>query len=679
MKSFSKTMIVCAAVTQLMAPGIGLAGQDTVPVQKPAKKALKLEDIVVTATRSPKEKKELPQVVNVITTKDIKETVATDLTDVLKETASVDVIQYPGALSGISIRGFRPEFLGTTKHTLLLIDGRPAGATNLATIPLDNIQRIEVLKGPASALYGSEAMGGVVNVITKESRGKIKSHLTLGYGSFSTWQVKAASGGNLTRKLDFDLDVSTDNQNGDLRMGNGDKRDHTAFKKRYGSARFGYAFNQDWRMDVHGDWFAGRDIEVPGDIFYGTTQQSRKDINRYGGDAKISGFAGENNEISLTFYRSREDSEYHKEYTGIVPYKNYESTTDWIGAQLQDTYYFSVHSLTFGIDYERIKVTSQSYNSDSTRRAPYMPDNEHKTAGIFSQAMLKFFNNRLIATMGARYDAITLETKATPYKTDFTPGSADFSTFNPSGGLKFFLTPQWQLHATIGTAFVTPKPEEVAGHWVNWWGGTTEGNPNLDPEKSLTWDSGISFDKKEWGLSSDLTYFHTKVDDKIEKVAVTSTLSTYENTQEAKIRGLEGQFSLNVGRLADWHSSLRLFANFTKFFKDEETLSTGSRDIHNVADFKINYGLGYDDGHFFNGRITARYVGHMKDTDWNAAGYPEIEYPTHTVVDLVTNFKLTSHQTLSLKVGNLFDKYYYEKKGFPLAGRSFFGTYTFEF
>ena len=115
---------------------------------KEGKKAVELEDMVVTATRTPEKKANLPQVVNILSGKDIQRTVAVDLTDILKKTSGVDVIQYPGALSGISIRGFRPEFSGITKHSLLLIDGRPAGATNLATILMDNIERIEVLKGP---------------------------------------------------------------------------------------------------------------------------------------------------------------------------------------------------------------------------------------------------------------------------------------------------------------------------------------------------------------------------------------------------------------------------------------------------------------------------------------------------------------------------------------------------
>ncbi|MBW1613415.1 MAG: TonB-dependent receptor, partial [Deltaproteobacteria bacterium] len=470
---------------------------------KEGKKAVELEDMVVTATRTPEKKANLPQVVNILSGKDIKRTVAVDLTDILKKTSGVDVIQYPGALSGISIRGFRPEFSGTTKHSLLLIDGRPAGATNLATIPMDNIERIEVLKGPASALYGSEAMGGVINIITKKSRGKVKSTLSMGGGSFDTWKAKIATGGKITDRFDFDFNASTHNQNDDLRMGNGHKRDHTAFKKHYGAMRIGSAFSENWRMDIKGDWFAGRDIETPGALFYEDTKQSTKDIDRYGGDAKLSGLIGEKNEINLTFYTSQEESEYHKEHKGKKHYKSYASTIDWVGGQIQDTYHFGDHSATLGIDYQFIEEEAKSWKSDGTRRAPYRPDSERETVGFFGEGMLKFFDDRLITTLGGRYGTIALKTKETPYKTDFVPGTADFSTFNPSAGLKHFITPEWQVHTTIGRAFVTPNAYQMAGYSVNWWGGVTRGNPNLDPEKSITWDAGISFDKKEWGFFAD--------------------------------------------------------------------------------------------------------------------------------------------------------------------------------
>jgi outer membrane receptor protein involved in Fe transport len=105
------------------------------------------EDVVVTGRRVASQVADSPRKIEVVDATDLERTIAADLTDALKKNAGVDVIQYSGVLSGIGIRGFRPQFSGINKRSLLLIDGRPAGATNLGTVRLDGIDRIEVLRG----------------------------------------------------------------------------------------------------------------------------------------------------------------------------------------------------------------------------------------------------------------------------------------------------------------------------------------------------------------------------------------------------------------------------------------------------------------------------------------------------------------------------------------------------
>ena len=145
-----------------------------------------MDDVVVTATRSEENIKNIPVKVEVIDSQTVELTIGGTITEQLKKNSSIGVIEYPGALAGIGIRGFRPEFSGITKHSLVLINGRPAGATNLATILSCNIERIEVLKGPASSLYGGEAMGGVVNIITKKHTDELTGMAEIGFGSFET-------------------------------------------------------------------------------------------------------------------------------------------------------------------------------------------------------------------------------------------------------------------------------------------------------------------------------------------------------------------------------------------------------------------------------------------------------------------------------------------------------------
>ena len=135
----------------------------------------KLEEIVVTATLIPTPAKELPVPVQVISRKEIEESRANDLAEVLTEYLPEHFQTYPGALSSVSIRGFSSDTTGTDikGQVLVLIDGHRAGTGNVAEIPLENVERIEIVRGPGSVVYGSAAMGGVVNIITRKGQGPL--------------------------------------------------------------------------------------------------------------------------------------------------------------------------------------------------------------------------------------------------------------------------------------------------------------------------------------------------------------------------------------------------------------------------------------------------------------------------------------------------------------------------
>ncbi len=645
-----------------------------------------MEEIVVTAARTEVPKKEVPQVVDVITSEEIEATAGDTLSEQLKKNSSVDVIEYPGALSGISIRGFRPEFSGITKHSLLLIDGRPAGATNLATILMDNVERIEVLKGPASSLYGAEAMGGVINVITRKTTGPLSGSAELGGGSFDTNFEKLAAGGRLVDWLDFDLTLRNYTQVSDMKLGGGEGiRPGTSYRTRYGSLRLGSDLSPGWRLDIKGDLYRGIDIETPGALFYGDLQQSRKDIVRYGGDMQLKRVWGRN-ESRLTVFASKESSEYYKKYVydysvgsyvSAEPYRNYESTTRWLGVQIQNATHWRTHQFTLGADYQGIEEERKSYRQDGTRKAPYSPDDERENWAVFGDTSWRFLDNRLILNAGIRYDYFDVETKETPYKTDFYPASENFDTVNPRFGIKYLISSVLNLHSTLGKAFVPPNAYQMAGYSERIVGDTTmitRGNPDLGPEKSWTWDIGIGLDRNDWGLALDTTYFLTKVDDKITRKKE-DNITTFENAVEARMEGLEVELNWDAGVFFKWDRSVSLFSNATRLFEaTEKRPGEEEDDIHNVARWKVNYGISYDDGRI-NTRLLARYVGSRKDYDWYSPGYPEITYKGFTVVDLVAGIKFKRQHEVTLKVNNIFDEYYYEKPEFPLSGRAWYLSY----
>jgi vitamin B12 transporter len=645
------------------------------------------ETVVVTARRSETRLAEIPQKVEVVDSTDIERSVASDLTDALKKNAGVDVIQYSGVLSGVGIRGFRPQFSGINKRSLLLIDGRPSGVTNLATLRLDNIDRIEVLKGAASAVYGSSAMGGVVNVITRQSRGQVAGNARIGVASFGGSEFGGRTGGSLSSRVDFDLTGTTFNQRGDFRMGNGLVRPATSYKTYDGSARVGVDVSARWRVNVHADGYRGRDIMTPGDLASGINAQGSKDLERSSQDGRLTGRLGAH---ALTF------TAYHAQEAGhttnvtstnpldrpYLPYLSFESELGWTGAQVQDAWNWSrAGSLVAGFDFETVTSTSRSYVRTGERIAPFSADSRKRTAGAYAEHTLKLGNGRTVWALGGRLDRITTETVATPFKTNFTPSATAFTVFSPSVGLKQQIVGGLRAHAAAGRAFIPAEAIMLTGFTTTTVAGRTQisqGNPNLRPERSTSVDAGA-----EWiGRTTrfDLTAFRTVVKDRFISNVVISNPAPPEpiilsvaNGLDARISGLDAEIEQRLG------ARFGAFLNATHYFTRRERLASGAQqDILNVARTTVRTGLDIDWSRL-SARIAGRYVAGRKDNNFNLPGFPIVDYDNFTVVDLSATYRLVGAHAVSLALNNLFDAYYYEKIGFPLQGASFKVSYRVGF
>ncbi len=643
-----------------------------------------VDEITVTATRSEEKVNKIPTKIEVIDSQKIELTTGETLTEVLKKTASIGVIEYGTDLAGIGIRGFRPEFSGITKHSLILIDGRPAGATNLSSILSDNIERIEILKGPASSLYGAEAMGGVVNIITKKNTGELTGIAEMGYGSFNTNYQKAAIGGGITDRIDFDISARRFDQQDDFEMGNGDSRSSTSYQTRNGDIRLGMDLGETWRIDIGADGYQGVDVELPGDIYNGDVASGKKDVDRWAFDAGLEGMINNSNTMSFTVYKTQELNENYQDYTGWGPYATvptyhaYDSETNWFGFQVKDTIALNNHKIILGFDYQDIDKESRRFDQTGAGLAPYSPDESRENMAGYIETIFSFMDKRLTATLGCRYDTFDVSTEPTPYLNTFTPGTESFDTVSPRAGINYLFDTGLRVHTTIGKAFVPPTAAQLAAN-ITTWGTTTTGNPNLDPESSITWDAGIGYAKPKAGLNLDITYFHTDVDDKIIKESTSATTQTYRNSLGAEIHGLEYLLSYDIGAPLNWDRSLLFFVNGTRIFsaKEEQTDRT-MKDIKNVSSHTINYGIGYDDD-MIDARLNARYQGKMEDNDWHTTGYPDIVCPSFTVVDLSVGVKFKDFHKIMVNIDNLFDKDYYEKKGFPKPGIGFTVGYRYSF
>ena len=373
------------------------------------------EHLVVTGRRTEARLAETPQKIDVIDAADLERSVAADITDALKKNAGVDVVQYSGVLSGIGIRGFRPETSGINKRSLLLVNGRPSGVTNLGMLRLDNIDRIEVLKGPASSVYGASAMGGVVNVITKPSHKNLAGTANVGFGSFRTSDLGGSLGGAVGSHVDFDVTGNMYDQRDDFRMGDGVVRPATTYKTYDGTVRVGADLSSTWRIDGTANGYRGRDIMTPGDVFTGTTSQGSKDLERSAQDVRLAGTVG-THAMSATAYRTAEAGHTSNVATTspldqpFLPYLTFENEFGWRGVQLRDAWQWrGTSSLVFGLDYEHVESVSRSYARTGAPQAPFSADNLKDTVGMFGENTWTLRAGRRVISVGGRVDRITAE------------------------------------------------------------------------------------------------------------------------------------------------------------------------------------------------------------------------------------------------------------------------------
>lgn len=734
----NKHAIILAALLAAAPAAAQQPATDTLPLRT-------VEGLVVTATRGATLRATEPRQVDVVTGTDIRRTPADDAVDLLKKTTGIDVVQYPSLLAGVGIRGFRPETSGISPRTLTLVDGRPAGTPNLALFTPAGIERMEVLRGPASALYGSSAMAGVVNLVPRRGTGDFRGIVNVAAGSFQTLETSAWAGGDLLPRLEFDASLSRFDRGDDYRIGRGGflgdavdgetavriladgsreeveevgagiKRENSQFSTRSGAFRLGYRLDQGLRVEGRVDGFEANDVETPGDIFFGSDWDGLKDVQRTGGELALRGERGRFSPL-LRVYSVGDRSENWNLFAD-ERFVDYVGRSRTRGVQAQTGIRSGEHGFTVGADLQSARAESQRF-SESGEIGTYSPNSEVRTAAAFAEG--RFKRGGLSATLGGRLDRTTLRLLETPLRPDVTAGEEDFLTFHPSAGVVYLAGDGLRLHGSAGTAFVAPSAITKAGLSQAVNAGVvsyTTGNPQLDAERSFTWDAGIGFGRPRSGIEADLTFFRTTVDDRITSVRASfpaasrprdaqgnqvSTVSSSVNAAEAVMEGIEWRASYDFGARAGFRRSIRVFAGATHLLTADEQVSTVTVDaarfagrtdfrpeevlgalvfgadttirIRNVADLTVTGGVEYDDLRTFSARLSARYVGERIDQDFrDFMNVADVLYPAQLVADLSAAVRaraIRDGAEIRLQVANLTDEHYYEKRGYDLPGRS---------
>jgi vitamin B12 transporter len=626
-----------------------------------------LGEVVVTATKIPEPTGDIPASVQVITSEDIKNSTAKDAGDLIAEAGLGHVQKYNGDLtSQVEIRGLSTDlFTEAESRVLVLVNGNPAGTTNLAKIPVEDIERVEIVKGPASVLYGSSAMGGVINIITKQGVGGFNGSVGVEGGSWDYVKTMAELSGT-KGKFDYYL-MGDRSSSGDYAAKHYGTIQNTSTNDDSVSARIGYQLFDKDRIELGFQHWNGWNIGSPGPT-YAPTPDAYTTLDREAFDV---GFKTDTLNVKYYYTYNRDDSWSPANMMGYGPGNSslFRSTSRDQGVRVENVFPIGDHRIIVGAQWARSAVDTSTNNG-----SPYYPDSLYNNYALFTEGRLSLMNNKLLINAGLRYDYFDDKTLSTPGLTG-TPISANLDHFNPRGGIVYKVFDGLSLKGSVGTAFRAPSPLELASNYTL-FGYQTLGNAHLKAESSTTYEAGFEYAKNL--LKSGFTFFETYFTNEITSYYDSAlSASTYKNLAgTTTIQGIEINASYDAGLAAGLGMSIEPFTNVTyktRYNSSDPTLaqSTGGHLTYTpnwTGEFGVKVGQKKWDC-----RLILNYVGSEYVTDYSAAPYPTINKGGFAVVNLKGSYRPIKNLELTASVGNLLDREYAYVLGYPMAERSFTG------
>jgi len=614
-----------------------------------------LSDVVISATRTNTSTIELANSISVIDSSEIANSNNSNVFDLLKNQYGLSFTQQGGngTLSNVYLRG------ANTGQTLILIDGveynlpsDPSGVFDFSSLPSDNIEKIEVLRGPQSTIYGSDALAGVINIITKKGNGKPKYSATMEGGSYNTYKGLAGLNGSYNN-MNYSLTLSKTKSDGfsaaSEKYGNKEK---DGFDFLNFSSILGYKISDNAEVNVYTryvnseadyDQFGERGGDDPTYIF----DQEEFSIR---GEGKLNFMNNKlNQKFGVSYFRNVRkysfDTSAASIYYSHSKYDGRKYKIDW----QNDFVMGSDNILTAGAEFELEETSSEYYSFTYLRPPDYasvFPDKFANTVGVYAQDQINF-NKSFFATVGIRYDHHNKFGSAFTYR--FAPAYIIWLT-----GTK--------IKATIGTGFKSPS--------LFYLFDPSYGNPDLSPEKSFGWDAGIEQYFWSEGFSIGVTYFSNTFTDMFGFDAV--TFKTI-NINKAETSGTEVYAKIKPSNELE----VKLNYTYTKAIDKSPGSADFDKKLVRRPTDKAGLYVSYSFQNVFNINAKLTYVGKREDIDFST--YSRVEMSDYAIVNLAAHCYVLKFLRLNLRADNLFDTDYEEVFGYATPGRSFYGGLSLDF
>jgi len=613
-----------------------------------------LPDVVVTATKIATPKEQIASSVTVITADDIARRQYRTVGDALRGVPSLSVIRNGGAGKNTAIfsRGTRAN------HTLVLLDGiemndpsTTDGRMNFAGVQIDDVERIEVLHGPQGTLYGSDAIGAVISIITKRGAGAPKASLQLEGGSFSTFnQAASLRGSNRLAETLFDYSVTLERESTDgisvspaRFTPTGAKKDKDGFDDTTFAANLGIA-----PSDILSFRFTGRFTDLRNDLDLNVfpiqadnDSHGEEDRLFLGGNAELSLFEGKSNHrfaVTYTDYNRivRDDPD----AINTADFLRSKGVGKKLKFELQNDFRFvENHVMTVGLETEKEKITTSSNSTSAFGPFSSSAKADARTDAIYFQDQFSYFD-RFFGTLGLRIDDHQGFGSETTYR--IAPAYLHRET-----GTK--------IRGAYAKGFKAPALFQLFGSSISGF-GVFSGNPDLKPEVSRGWEFGLDQPFLDDRVVFSVTYYDNEIKNLISSIATTNV-----NVGVGETHGVEVSLTAEILENLDAGAS---YAHTRA--QDGITHQELLRRPLNKATFDLAYQPVTALVLSFEGS----YIGRRHDID--ALTFGRIKDPGYFVANVAASYELAEGWQAFGRVENLFSKTYEDPDGFEQPGFAFF-------
>jgi len=582
--------------------------------------------IIVSANRTKQSTAEVAQSVTVITLDDIVTRQSVAVTDLLRSVPGITVTSNGGlgTTTSVNIRGAESD------QTVALIDGvkindpsTPGGGFNFGNLLTGNIQRIEVVRGSQSVLWGSQAIGGVVNIVTRTPTEKPAVNAAAEYG----WRDTARVVGNVSGKFG---PVSAGIGAGYLRTDGfstfneargGKERD--GYRNFGANAKFNIALSDAVSVDLRG-WYSDGKVGIDG---FPAPTYSFGDTPEFARTKELVGYAGLNaalldgrfrNRIAYTMTDTRRRN---TDLTGGTEFETFNAKGRNERFEYQGNFdVIDAVSATFGAETEKASFRTSSYGGPFARA-------EARTNSVYGQFSAKPVTG-LTVSAGLRHD----DHDTFGGKTTFSANAV----FTPNEG-------GTTVRASYGEGFKTPSLFQLFSDY---------GNTALKPESSRSWDAGVTQKLLDGKIEVGATWFHRDTRNLINfigcsvltGICANRPFGTYDNVAKARAQGLE--FVLMLKPV----DALRVQANYG--YVDAINVATGL-DLARRARHSVNLSVDYD---WAFGLKTGATISHVGASFDNASNTRELD--GYVLADLRAAFPVTRNIELYGRIENLFNEQY---------------------